>query len=130
MKIRLGFVSNSSSTSYVIALTRDFKTTQDKVQKFMDLCDEWANVEITSLEQADEVIGRIVEALCSQSYIWLEESSVENLSEFINVFGDEIIIGAVDVSSESGSVSNIMADSCKEETMKKLKKLVETKNED
>ena len=129
MKIRAGFVSNSSSTSYVIALTRDFKTSQAKVQAFMDECDPYANLEITSLEQADECIGRIVEALCSHDQIWMTESLVENVYEFINIFGDDIIITTMDGGPDDSQVCNIFADGRKDEMMTKLKKLVESQNE-
>jgi len=129
MKIRAGFVSNSSSTSYVIALTRDFKTTQAKMQRFMDECDEYTDVEITNLKQADECIGRIVESLCSNSEIWIDDSPVENLYEFITVFDDDITITSLDGGPEESKVCNIFADSCKDKTILKLKKITESQNE-
>ena len=75
MKIRQGFVSNSSRTSYVIALARNYKATKEQIQKFADGIAKWEDEEYT-FEQADKQIKIIVEALCSIAgkCIWEEES--------------------------------------------------------
>jgi hypothetical protein len=131
MKIRAGFVSNSSSTSYVIAVTRNFKTDQAGMQKFLDACiSEWDDNEITDLEQADKKIGEIVEALCSHEQIWNTEAPVSHISEFVDTFKDDIVLFAIDGGPEDGKVLNAMADSCKEKTIAKIAKLLmESQNE-
>jgi hypothetical protein len=131
MKIRSGFVSNSSSTSYVIAVTRNFKTDQAGMQKFLDECSRWSDDdEITNLEQADKKIGEIIEALCSHEQIWTCEAPCSHISEFVDAFKDEIQISSLDGGPDDGKVLNILADNCKDKTMTKLKKLMETQNED
>lgn len=131
MKIRLGFVSNSSSTSYVIALARNYKATKEQIQKFADEIANWKNEEYT-FEQADEQIKTTVEALCSAQgkCMWLDEAPVEYLGEFISMLEDDYILGTVDVSSEAGQVTNILADGNREKVMAKVKKMMESLNED
>lgn len=131
MKIRLGFVSNSSSTSYVIALARNYKATKEQIQKFTDRIANWEDEEYTS-EQADKQIKTIVDALCSTAgkCIWIEDSPVQYLDEFINILEDDYILGKIDVSSEAGQVTNILADGNREKVAAKIKKMMEAIDED
>ncbi len=130
MKIRLGFVSNSSSTSYVIALARNYKATKEQIQKFADGIANWEDEEY-SFEQADEQIKTIVEALCSTEgkCMWLEDSPVQYLDEFIDMLEDDYILGTVDVSSEAGQVTNVLADGNREKVAAKVKKMMESLDE-
>lgn len=132
MKIRLGFVSNSSSTSYVVALTRDFKTTQDKMQEFLDSRNKYTNEENwITLEQADKEVGKIVDALCTQGIIWEEyDSPPEYVRDFVKVFREDIRVVDIDGGPEDGKYINLFADDCKAENMKMFKKLMETHDED
>jgi hypothetical protein len=129
MKIRSGFVSNSSSTSYVIAVTRNFKTDQAGMQRFLDTCNEWSDYEIKDLEQADAKMGEIIDALCSNEEIWTCEAPVPYISEFVDTFKDDIVLFAIDGGPDDGKVLNAFADSCKDKTIDKLKKIMESQNE-
>ena len=131
MKIRTGFVSNSSSTSYVVALTRDFVASPEKIQKFLGSYRDWEDEDITD-EQGVELIGKVVEALCSSREIWIDDynDKLDGLDTFLSVFGDEISVASMDVSSEAGIVTNIFADRNKEKSMEILKKVMGLQNED
>lgn len=126
MKIRLGFVSNSSSTSYIVAVTRDFSPVPEKIQEFFDTCNKYSSSEdVTNLEQAAEKIKVIIEALCKESQIWLDyECPCYHIEDFVSVFREEVQIFTMPSSSDDGKVCNILADSCKEDTMKKLTELM------
>ncbi len=56
MKVRQGFVSNSSSTSYVIALTRDFIPSDKSLSKFIDDAEDYHTNKKMSVEEAKEYI--------------------------------------------------------------------------
>ena len=132
MKIREGFVSNSSSTSYVIALTRDFKTTQAKMQEFVDRCNEWEKCEkhMMTLQKADVAVGEIVEALCGQEVIWDEhDDPPEHCREFMSTFKQEIGVADIDGGPEDGKYMNLFADSCKDKNIEMFKRITEEQNE-
>ncbi len=131
MKIRLGFVSNSSSTSYVIALARNYQATKEQIQKFADGIANWEGEEYT-FEDADKQIKTTVEALCSTEgkCMWLDDSPVQYLEEFIGMLDDDYILGTIDVSSDAGQVTNILADGNREKVARKVKKMMEALDED
>lgn len=130
MKIRQGFVSNSSSSSYIIALARNYKATKEQIQKFADEIADWED-EDYSFEQADEQIKTTVEALCSTEgkNMWFEDSPVQYLGEFIDMLEDDYILGTIDGSSGSGQVTNILADGNREKVTAKVKKIMEALDE-
>ncbi len=132
MKIRKGFVSNSSSTSYVIAVTRNFKPSPDKMQEFLDRCNQYSKSDmVVDIESAEKQIEAIVEDLCNRSQIWQDhDEPAEHMSDFVDIFEDEVQLFAIDSGSEDGKFLNVLADSCKDETMKKLTKLMKAQNED
>jgi hypothetical protein len=135
MKIRMGFVSNSSSTSYVIALTRDFKATPEQLEKFIDECKgyEEDSVAMTS-EQATKTIALIVEELCKVGdWSWADSyditESAENMEQFHNfryTCGDSFQIGEADGGHGCDFLHNILADDLKDKTLE----LTKVKNED
>ncbi len=128
MKIRIGFVSNSFSTSYVIALARDFKTTQAKMQEFIDSCNKYEREEknMLTLERADKVVEEIVEALCSQAIIWDEhDSPPEYTYNFVRTFGDEIGVVNIDGGPEDGKYVNLFADECKDKHIKMFERIMQ-----
>jgi len=125
MKIRLGFVSNSSSTSYVIALTRDFRATPEQLEKFIKECQEYNYEEETegaamSPEQATEAISKIVEELCScGEWSWYDgDIEIDNFSPFMWACSDSFEICAVDGGHGCDSLANILADDLKDKTNK------------
>ena len=135
MKIRMGFVSNSSSTSYVIALTRDFKATPEQLEKFIDECKGYEEDAVAMTpEQATETITNIVEALCETgSWSWCDsydinesDERLEHLHPFRWACGDSFDISEVDGGHGSNFLHNILADDIKE----KMTKITGIKNED
>jgi hypothetical protein len=101
------------------------------MQKFLDACNQWSDDdEVMDLETADKVVGEIVEFLCTNEEVWTSEGvPVRNLSEFVDAFEDEIVLFTIDGGPEDGKVLNALADSCKDKTMDKLKKIMESQNE-
>jgi len=134
MKIRAGFVSNSSSTSYVVAIDRNFRTTQEKMQEFLDEVQGW-EVDCDTLEEADEIVGRIIEELCSDGEVFIDHEGPDGIESFLKVF-NEITIECVDVGPEDGRCVNILSDKDREMSIKQLRQIVENydtekeKNED
>lgn len=128
MKIRLGFVSNSSSTSYVIALTRDFKPTPEQLDKFIEDCGD-LDTKLTP-EQAIKSINKIVEALCSRGeWSWVDYNiEIDNFSPFMWACEDSFLISEIDGGHGCDSLANILADDLKEKTLKFITK--DDKNED
>ena len=122
MKIRKGFVSNSSSTSYVIALTRDYEASEEKVLEFMKEYEECYDEELGSIEKARELIAWIIGKLCSSEQVWTEE--YEGVCCFIQAFSDDICLTYIDSGPDDSSISNIFADKCKDETIEKMKKFI------
>ncbi len=128
MKIRLGFVSNSSSTSYVIALTRDFKATPEQLDKFIEECGDF-DTKLTP-DQATKSIGEIVEALCSSGeWSWYDgDISIDNFHPFLWAFGDSFEICAVDGGHGCDSLANILADDLRDKTIKFITEEDENEN--
>ena len=108
MKIRNGFVSNSSSSSFVILLPENFK---------LDLSD----VDFEDYEVEEKDVQDAFDNLLRDKEIWDEEYGEEN-----EVLGDALedyIVATIDTSPEGGQL--ILADP------KKVKKiLLGEKNED
>jgi len=131
MKIRLGFVSNSSSTSYVIALTRDFKATPEQLEKFISECQEYnyeedaEGVAMTPMtpEQAAKAISEIVEEICKcGEWSWYDgDIEIDNFTPFMYACSDDFEICAVDGGHGCDSLVNILADDLKDKTNKFIK---------
>lgn len=132
MKIRLGFVSNSSSTSYVIAVTRNFQVTKEKAQLFLDECTKdsyYASNDVKDIESAIKKIKEVLEAFCTHEEIWEEEAPIDSIYEFITVFREEVVLIEMESGPEDGRVMNILADKCGNKNFKRIKKLMEQTNE-
>lgn len=135
MKIRLGFVSNSSSTSYVIAVSRDFEATPEQLAKFIDECKDYDdNSSAMSVDQAKETIATIINAICEiGSWSWCDSYDISESDERLEHFhpfrwacGDSFDISEVDGGHGSNFLHNILADDIKE----KMTKITGIKNED
>lgn len=131
----MGFVSNSSSTSFVIALTRDFKATPEQLEKFIDECKGYEEDAVAMTpEKATETITGIVEELCKVGdWSWCDsydiEGQVENMENFHNfrfTCGDSFIISEADGGHGCDFMHNILADDLKDKTLELMKE----KNED
>ncbi len=129
MKIRLGFVSNSSSTSYVIALTRDFRATPEQLDKFIEECGDVENIKLTP-EQATKSIGKIVEALCSRGdWSWVDfDIGIDNFHPFMWACGDSIKISEADAGHGCDFLHNILADDLRDKTIKLITEEDENEN--
>ena len=129
MKIRTGFVSNSSSTSYVIALTRDFKPTPKQIKDFIQECNDYNedddnDKDIVTKENAVEIISGIVEELCKNGELsWYEGEDVEidNFVPFMSACSDSFEICAVNGGHGCDSLANILADDIKDKTTEIMK---------
>ncbi len=125
MKVRSGFVSNSSSTSYVIAVTREFKATPEQIQAFYDRCNKYSeDDDVTDLDKAEKQMAEIVEVLCLNEDIWLGEAPSPNISNFVTACKDDVILTSLDGGPEDDTICNIFADKCKDKTIEKMKKLI------
>ena len=137
MKLRLGFVSNSSSTSYVIALSRDFKATPEQLEKFIKNCKGYDEDSVAMTdEEGAETIAEIVEELCKQGeWSWgdgygMNEQSenMEHYHDFFFACGDSFRIADADGGHGGDFLINILADNNKDKTLKLVNG--ENKNED
>ncbi len=128
MKIRQGFVSNSSSTSYVIALTRDFIPSDKSLSKFIDDAEDYHTNKKMSVEEAKEYIANLVEALCvsgEQSAYdgdWGDGGQdMKHLSPFLYSFRDDILISEADGGHGCDFLHNIFADDIKDKVYSAIK---------
>lgn len=125
MKIRLGFVSNSSSTSYVIALTRDYKFSDDQISRI--LSDYNSGVNYTDQILEEDILEHIkiaINELCSNSCVYTEMAN----PLISTIYG--IIKKDIDISeggTEAGDTYiNILSDANEEN----FQKIMETHSED
>lgn len=130
MKIRTGFVSNSSSTSFVIALTRDFRATPEQLEKFIDECKGYEEDAVAMTpEQATKAIEGIVEELCKVGdWSWSDGYDISNESENMEHFhnfrytcGDSFQIGESDGGHGCDFLHNILADDLIDKTTELMK---------
>ncbi len=122
MKLRLGFVSNSSSTSYVIALSRDIEVTPEKLANFLEECNQYLDEDekrMTS-EEGKKAISKAIKDLCSQGeFSWYDgDIEIEHFHQFMQTFEDEIEICATDGGHGCDSLCNILADDMINKTVK------------
>ena len=125
MKIRLGFVSNSSSTSYVIALTRDFRATPEQLEEFIKEIKGYDDDAVAmTTEQATKDISKIVESLCKTgSWSWGEgwdisetDENMEHFHSFFCACGDSVRVSDADGGCGDDFLHNILADDIKNKT--------------
>lgn len=129
MKIRSGFISNSSSTSYVIAVTRDFQPTDEQVKKFVERYNAWEKDEDDlSIESGKEQIVKIVDRICREEEVWTSpeyDDKKDPLPKGIDVFEEifeELHLVCMDGGPEDGRIINVLADKCKDKVVAQLKK--------
>lgn len=135
MKIRLGFVSNSSSTSYVIALTRDFIPSEKDLLEFIDETGDLYTDKKMSVKEAKEYITNLVESLCivgdwsAYDGDWSANgSNSEYLSQFLHSFSDDIKISEADAGHGCDFLHNILADDLRDKTIKLITEENENEN--
>lgn len=137
MKIRKGFVSNSSSSSYIIALTRDFKITTLLKEKILG---EFYDMNYYNQEEelADDVVEAMIKEainqLCSRNQIYKEECSYGGVSKMVpavvHALKDEIVITTVDNRPDAESYCNVLSDNKRKEFLTKISDILEKeKNE-
>jgi hypothetical protein len=135
MKIRNGFVSNSSSSSFVLAVTRSFKLPKSLKE---DLVAEYEDNSYRDEEEsltADEIIAIALDNLCSQKTIWQENAPVA-----VHVLLDTIlrnkelrkrhVIHTIDSGPDDGMYINLLCDGEKEEFIENMKYILESNNEE
>ncbi len=133
MKIRKGFVSNSSSSSYIVAITRDFKLPSEYKEDLMAEYSEYVYDPEESVT-ADEIVALAVDNLCSQKTIWYEHcpASVHALINTITCNHDldeKYVIITIEQGPDEGQYINMMCDGSQKAFTKKLKHILENKNE-
>ena len=120
MKIRNGFVSNSSSSSFVIAITRDYVFSPEMKQKIYE---QYVDVdgEEMPMEKFENVLTETVETLCRGNGE-IYEDKFSPAMQGIVWMDKEILIKIIDVPSECGLIYNLGADEIIEEKKKQLQK--------
>jgi hypothetical protein len=97
MKIRNGFVSNSSSSSFIVLLPENF---------VLDL--SGYDFENSGYEATEEEVKKMFAQLLSNKNIWEEEGDAVGILE--NVL-DDYVVATLDTSSEGGQI--VLADPVK-----------------
>jgi hypothetical protein len=126
MKYRQGFVSNSSSTSFVVAVPREFVPTEEQIKSFVREYNSWyTDAPISDPQKALDMINEIVNNLCEDGFLY-ELSGKEEV--FINVF-PEMYLTSIEGGPGENSCINILSDEKRKESMAMMKNLVEKYNE-
>ncbi|MHA1468961.1 MAG: hypothetical protein ACTSSP_00215 [Candidatus Asgardarchaeia archaeon] len=129
MKIRIGFVSNSSSTSYVLAVTRNFKLTDEKRKELFEEHVDWSGEEDITIDQIDGYFQDIIERLCSSGEVYEDDDEPPLFYPFITVFEDEILFTTIEAGPGQGVHINLLSDKEIEKTLKKMKKIISENDE-
>ena len=114
MKIRNGFVSNSSSSSFIVTIPDNFKITDKMSDKIFDSCDSYYKKKLKK-----EDIKGIIESFIEDGYVNSEEgrhkySVIETLySKYLKDF----MITSIEGGSDNPSEYQLL-------TINKMKKLI------
>lgn len=123
MKIRIGFVSNSSSTSYVIAITRDFKLSDEQKQLLGDYYNEYEDEkDQITIEQIEKLFQKTLEKLCSSSQVWKDDTPL--FDSMIRTLKEKIVLAEIDGSPDEGCCVNVLSDKNKDDFIAKMQKLL------
>jgi hypothetical protein len=114
MKIREGFVSNSSSTSFVVVLPDGFSFTPEMAVKF-----DCGLMESRSAEEAANIINEKITDLRKEGFLPQDQDGYGHTQEereshnaafeaLLSAFRDkELVVTGVDVDSGSGGISAV-----------------------
>ena len=107
MKIRSGFVSNSSSSSFIVAVPKNYAPTRHQVDKAIvsAACDEFIEKE----NYYEEIISQINVLKEGGEIYQYEDNDLFCILSL--VFGnDSLVLGETDCRSDSGIIVNILTD--------------------
>ena len=128
MKIRSSFLSNSSSTSYIVAIPIDFDFAQDWIEKIVIEAAEREGLEIEDDEM--EIVDKIIKVLKSirRSSVKYQDQIEGVIGEFagISLIGDildslGLCLSTLDASSDGGIVMNVLSPKIKDKLKDVLK---------
>lgn len=127
MKIRKGFVSNSSSSSFVVAITRDFKLTDEEVELFREGYEEYHGDPCEfSDEQIHEIVAEIIDKSCREGMVYDQDCS--NIYAFEHALDDSYILANISAGCEEGGMVNLLKDKDKDAVLATMKTVIQRNN--
>ncbi len=135
MKIRNGFVSNSSSSSFILAITRNFKLPEEFKEALVGEYEEYCGGDYEKdMPTADEIVEEAIDIICSKETIWQEDCppSVTALVHIVtdnNELSKIHYITGLDAGPDEGQYINVLCDKEKDNFLSQMKIILERENE-
>ncbi|KKM62759.1 hypothetical protein LCGC14_1518420 [marine sediment metagenome] len=116
MKIRCGFVSNSSSSAYILLLKKDFQFTDEQIEEIIGE----TGLEEERDEEMKGALNSALEHLKNGKDVWIEELPGCMGGAIAEALPDDLILTTVEMGPDAGQLINILTDEYVEKFQKAL----------